>query len=107
MPGRNCLTTVNPPCELVRSISTPRIAEGFHLFLLSLYDSLGAAANPPEAPELEFYRRIRLNRIISWRSPYGASRRETTVSRFLRDRSIWTTVPSGPIRTLAGISETP
>ena len=30
------------------SVSTPRIAESFHMFLLSLYDSLAAAANPPE-----------------------------------------------------------
>jgi hypothetical protein len=37
-----------PALQLVRSVSTPRIAESFHLFLLSLYDSLAAAANPPE-----------------------------------------------------------
>jgi hypothetical protein len=37
-----------PALRLVRSISTPRVAEGFHLFLLSLYDSLAAAANPSE-----------------------------------------------------------
>jgi hypothetical protein len=38
-----------PALRLVRSISTPRLAESFHLFLLSLYDSLAAAANPPES----------------------------------------------------------
>ncbi len=37
-----------PALRLIRSISTPRLAEGFHLFLLSLYDSLAAAANPAE-----------------------------------------------------------
>jgi hypothetical protein len=37
-----------PALRLVRSVSTPRLAESFHLFLLSLYDSLGAAANPAE-----------------------------------------------------------
>ena len=41
------------------------------------------------------------------RLAYRASSRETTGSRFLRDRSIWTTVPSRPISTLAGISEIP
>jgi hypothetical protein len=37
-----------PALRLIRSVSTPRLAEGFHLFLLSLYDSLAAAANPSE-----------------------------------------------------------
>jgi hypothetical protein len=37
-----------PALRLVRSISTPRLAESFHLFLLSLYDSLAASANPSE-----------------------------------------------------------
>ncbi len=37
-----------PALRVVRSLSTPRIAEAFHLFMLSLYDSLAAAANPSE-----------------------------------------------------------
>ena len=37
-----------PALRLVRSISTPRLAEGFHMFLLSLYDSLAASVNPAE-----------------------------------------------------------
>ena len=37
-----------PALQLIRSHSTPRIAENFHQFLLSLYDSLAAAANPTE-----------------------------------------------------------
>ena len=37
-----------PALRLIRTISTPRLAESFHLFLLSLYDSLAAAANPSE-----------------------------------------------------------
>ena len=41
------------------------------------------------------------------RSAHRASSRDTTGSRFRRERSIWTTVPSRPIKTLAGISETP
>ena len=32
---------------------------------------------------------------------------QMTDSRFFRDRSIWTTMPSRPIRTLAGISAIP
>ncbi len=35
-----------PALQLIRSNTTPRIAESFHQFLLSLYDSLEAAANP-------------------------------------------------------------
>ena len=97
-----------PALRLVRSVSTPRIAEGFHMFLLSLYDSLAAVRESrrwrlSSIPAAE----IVLDRINSRPLPYGTSRRETTGSRFLRDRSIWTTVPSGPIKTLAGISETP
>jgi hypothetical protein len=37
-----------PALQMIRSTSTPRIAENFHNFLLSLYDSLAQAANPPE-----------------------------------------------------------
>jgi hypothetical protein len=36
-----------PALQAARSTTTPRIAEGFHNFLLSLYDSLAQAANPP------------------------------------------------------------
>jgi hypothetical protein len=38
-----------PALQFARSVSTPTIAESFHMFLLSLYDSLAAAANPVEA----------------------------------------------------------
>jgi hypothetical protein len=38
-----------PALRALRSLTTPRVAEGFHLFLLSLYESLAAAANPPES----------------------------------------------------------
>ena len=36
-----------PALQDIRSHTTPRIAETFHLFLLSLYDSLAQAAEPP------------------------------------------------------------
>jgi hypothetical protein len=38
-----------PALRLLRTISTPRVAEGFHAFLLSLYESLADAANTPGA----------------------------------------------------------
>jgi hypothetical protein len=38
-----------PALQYVRSHETPRIADTFHLFLLSLYESLAQAANPPQA----------------------------------------------------------
>jgi hypothetical protein len=38
-----------PALRLIRSLTTPQVAEGFHLFLLSLYDSLAAAAIAPES----------------------------------------------------------
>lgn len=34
-----------PALRVTRSVSTPRLADSFHMFLLSLYDSLGAAAS--------------------------------------------------------------
>jgi hypothetical protein len=37
-----------PALQVVRGLFTPRLAENFHMFMLSLYDSLAAAANPPE-----------------------------------------------------------
>ena len=37
-----------PALQFMRSHTTPRIAENFHQFMLSLYDSLAAAANPTE-----------------------------------------------------------
>jgi hypothetical protein len=37
-----------PALRVARSASTPRLADSFHMFLLSLYDSLGAAANPTD-----------------------------------------------------------
>jgi hypothetical protein len=38
-----------PALTEIRSRSTPRIADSFHLFLLSLYDSLAQAAEPAPA----------------------------------------------------------
>ncbi len=37
-----------PALQYIRVNSTPRIADGFHLFLLSLYDSLAQAATIPK-----------------------------------------------------------
>ena len=37
-----------PALREIRETSTPRIADTFHLFLLSLYDSLEQAGSPPE-----------------------------------------------------------
>jgi hypothetical protein len=37
-----------PALQHIRSTATPRIADTFHLFLLSLYESLAQAAYPPE-----------------------------------------------------------
>jgi hypothetical protein len=34
----------------IRTYTTPRVADTFHLFLLSLYESLAQAANPPKTP---------------------------------------------------------
>lgn len=38
-----------PALQEIRANATPRIADVFHLFLLSLYESLAQAALPPEA----------------------------------------------------------
>lgn len=38
-----------PALEYIRNNSTPRVADTFHLFLLSLYDSLGQAATVPRS----------------------------------------------------------
>ena len=35
-----------PALHFMRTHTTPRVAETFHLFLLSLYESLAQAANP-------------------------------------------------------------
>lgn len=37
-----------PALQYVRTNATPRIADTFHLFLLSLYEALAQAANPPK-----------------------------------------------------------
>jgi len=37
-----------PALQYIRGNSTPRVSETFHYFLLSLYESLAQAANPPE-----------------------------------------------------------
>ena len=38
-----------PALQYIRENSTPRVADTFHLFLLSLYDSLAQAATIPRA----------------------------------------------------------
>jgi hypothetical protein len=38
-----------PALQEVRASATPRVADTFHLFLLSLYESLAQAASPPES----------------------------------------------------------
>ena len=38
-----------PALEQIRASATPAIADTFHMFLLSLYDSLAQAAAPPQA----------------------------------------------------------
>jgi hypothetical protein len=37
-----------PALQEIRATATPRVADTFHLFLLSLYESLGQAASPVE-----------------------------------------------------------
>ena len=37
-----------PALQEIRTTATPRVADAFHLFLLSLYESLTQSANPPE-----------------------------------------------------------
>ena len=49
MPARNCSITGGPALQYVRTHETPRVADTFHLFLLSLYESLAQAVNP-QAP---------------------------------------------------------
>lgn len=39
-----------PALQEIRTYATPRVADTFHLFLLSLYESLAQAANPPKTP---------------------------------------------------------
>ena len=39
-----------PALQVVRASTTPRVADGFHVFLMELYDSLAQAANPTGAP---------------------------------------------------------
>ena len=39
-----------PGLQYVRTHETPRVADGYHLFLLSLYESLAQAINPTTAP---------------------------------------------------------
>ena len=96
-----------PALQYVRTHETPRVADGFHLFLLSLYESLAQAINPtataaalpvipaahlpPEAMPVtgrhaalgasnDFAKSIRQ---ILERSGAGATDRLTTGSRFL------------------------
>ena len=38
-----------PASQVVRASTTPRVADGFHVFLMELYDSLAQAANPTGA----------------------------------------------------------
>jgi hypothetical protein len=39
-----------PALDYVKAHETPRVADSFHGFLLSLYDSLAQATNPPSGP---------------------------------------------------------
>jgi hypothetical protein len=45
---QNLVDYGRPALRQLRAASTPPIADSFHRFLLSLYDSLGASALPPE-----------------------------------------------------------
>ena len=92
-----------PALKFLRGHSTVRLADTFHLFLLSLYESLEQATTGPQA-------RRPLNRRPTRRRARRAHRPSafsTAASRFERVRSRWMTVPSRPIRTLAGIWVTP
>ena len=95
-----------PALQYIRDNATPRIADTFHLFLLSLYESLAQAATVPKpratpaAPPPDRPRRP----LARGSAPRAAA---IAASRFGRPRSRWSTLPSRPIRTLAGISVTP
>jgi hypothetical protein len=39
-----------PALKQIRIVATTAIADGFHNFMLSLYDSLAQAATPPAGP---------------------------------------------------------
>ena len=41
-----------PALQHMRTYSTPRLADAFHMFMLSLYESLGQAGIPPAAPSV-------------------------------------------------------
>jgi hypothetical protein len=41
-----------PALEVIRSKATPAISDAFHMFLLSLYDSLAQSAEPPQPPRI-------------------------------------------------------
>jgi hypothetical protein len=41
-----------PALQMVRTSTTPRVADGFHVFLMELYDSLAQAGNPTAAPSV-------------------------------------------------------
>ncbi len=109
-----------PGLQYVRAHDTPRIADTYHMFLLSLYESLAQAVNPPapataqpapriltrtrSSPSARARTRAGVGRV---RFDHGFSARATVDSRFFRERSRWMTVPSRPISTLVGISATP
>jgi hypothetical protein len=42
-----------PALQAIRTTSTPRVADTFHLFLLALYESLGQASNLPGTPSAD------------------------------------------------------
>ena len=78
-----------PGLQYVRTHETPRVADTYHLFLLSLYESLAQAVNPPARPPLCGPDAVRPGSEarpcspVSVRPPWP-----TTAARFLRgDRS--------------------
>ena len=94
-----------PALQYVRTHETARLADTYHLFLLSLYESLSQAANPPATGR----RRSPVVMIAEaqFNSIHGPTACVMTGTRFFRDRSRWMTLPSRPIKTLLGISATP
>ena len=66
-----------PALQYVRTHETPRVADTFHVFLLSLYDSLAQAANPPDGDGRR--RNARLPRSLVARGVGGANRVRSTI----------------------------
>ena len=80
-----------PALKEIRSSATPALADAFHMFLLSLYDSLGQSAEPgPPTPGLHL-RRSRPARpctLANYWPDYSATARAIVASRFIGTRSI-------------------